>query len=308
MKEKPVVTISLLCSGRSATKKCLESLNTLRERVPSELILVDTGCDEEMRRLLSFYADETVPFVWCDDFAKARNAGLERAQGEWFLYLDDDESFLDTKAIEDFFLSGEYKKFGYAAYTQRNFWDEELESFQDASVVRMYSLEKNGRFQGSIHEHFEPLMEPAKILSSIAEHTGYVRRDSEDIAKHTLRNISLLEKELSKESNNKADRMRLWAHLAQEYFLLKDYKKLSAFCYEILLKSAFWNEENVNRHRGCFYCGGVLAKMRLEDWGAAESLYEKACGDVRNTGYCMARLMTLGIMRHWLSVLRRGGR
>lgn len=292
---KPVLTISLLCSGRDGTKKCLDSLNTLRKRVPSELILVDTGCGEERRRLLSSYGDEIVSFAWCDDFAKARNAGVERARGDWFLYLDDDEYFVDTEAIEEFFLSGEYKDFGYAAYTIRNFFDNELTSFQDASAVRMYSLEKNGRFQGVVHEHFEPLMEPAKILSSIAEHTGYVHANGEDMAKHSLRNIRLLEKELSKENHDDADRMRLWAHLAQEYFLLKDYEKLSAFCREILIKCAAWDEESVNRHRGCFYCGEVLAEMLQGKREAARRAYEKACRDRRNTGYSAARLMALGV-------------
>lgn len=293
--EKPVLTISLLCSGREGTKKCLDSLNALRKRVPSELILVDTGCGEEEKRILSSYGDEIVSSVWCDDFAKARNAGVERARGDWFLYLDDDEYFTDTEAIEEFFLSGEYRNFGYAAYTIRNFFDRELTSFQDTSAVRMYSLEKNGRFQGSIHEHFEPLMEPAKILSSIAEHTGYAYANNEDMAKHSLRNIRLLEKEVSKEINDEADRMRLWAHLAQEYFLLKDYKKLSAFCREILTESAAWDGESVNRHRGCFYCGEVLAEMLQEKKEAARRAYEKACRDSRNTGYTTARLMSLGV-------------
>lgn len=295
MMEKPILTISLLCSGRDGTEKCLESLNTLRKRVPSELILVDTGCGEDIRRILSLYGGAIVHFTWCDDFAKARNVGVERARGEWFLYLDDDEYFVDTEAIEEFFLSGEYRDFGYAAYTIRNFFDRELTSFQDASAVRMYSLEKNGRFQGSIHEHFEPLMEPAKILSSIAEHTGYAYANNEDMVKHSLRNIRLLKKEVSKESNDEADRMRLWAHLAQEYFLLKDYEKLSAFCGEILMKSAAWNGESVNRHRGCFYCGEILAEMLQENEEAAICAYERAYGDRRNTEYCTARLMALGV-------------
>ena len=45
-----------------------------------------------------------VQFTWCDDFSKARNAGLEKARGQWFLYLDDDEWFIDTKEITVHFL------------------------------------------------------------------------------------------------------------------------------------------------------------------------------------------------------------
>ena len=84
---KPVLTISLLCSGRkNTTKKCLDSLKPIMEQVSSELIIVDTGCDEKTRELLSEYTDQVIPFTWCNDFAKARNVGLKAAKGEWFLY------------------------------------------------------------------------------------------------------------------------------------------------------------------------------------------------------------------------------
>lgn len=305
--EKPVLTVSLLCSGRERTKECLESLAVLRKRVSSELILVDTGCDEETRQVLSSYADEIVPFVWCDDFAEARNAGLKRARGEWFLYLDDDECFIDTAAIEEFFLSGEYRNYGYAVYTVRNFYDVEGNVYQDNPVVRMYSLGQKGRFQGIVHEHFEPLMEPAKILSSVAIHTGYIYTDEEDKKKHASRNIRLLEKAVSEENGDHADKMRLWAHLAQEYFMMEDYEKLSAFCEKVLAESAAWQGESVNRHRGCFYCGRILAKMLQGDEEAAERYYESACSDSRNTGYCTARLMALGTELFWEKKVEKAG-
>ena len=117
-----VLTISLLVSGRKETTlRCLDSLHPLMESITSELILVDTGCSSTFLDQLRSYADRIIPFVWCDDFSMARNAGLSQARGEWFLYIDDDEWFEDTGAIETFFTSGEYKEYGYANYVQRNF-------------------------------------------------------------------------------------------------------------------------------------------------------------------------------------------
>ena len=49
------------------------------------------------------YADTMTEFVWCSDFAKARNVNLCQAKGEWYLYLDDDEWFGDTDELIDFF-------------------------------------------------------------------------------------------------------------------------------------------------------------------------------------------------------------
>ena len=48
MNDKSVVlSISILISGREEMRKCLDSLSPLMEKVSCELILVDTGCNEE---------------------------------------------------------------------------------------------------------------------------------------------------------------------------------------------------------------------------------------------------------------------
>ena len=151
MSRQPVLSISLLCSGRAkTTKKCLDSLKTLRERVPSELIIVDTGCDEEMLGLLRTYTDIIIPFEWCNDFSKARNVGMDAAKGEWFMYLDDDEWFLDTDEIEEFFTSGNYKNYYYACYIQRNYMSLNKELVTDSWVSRMVCMKNNPRFVSSI--------------------------------------------------------------------------------------------------------------------------------------------------------------
>ena len=97
--KKPVLSISLLVSnGRTDTiRKCMESLVPLRRAIPSELIVVDTGCTDGSVEIAREYADQVVNFTWCNDFAAARNAGLCKCSGEWFLFLDDDEWFEDDK-------------------------------------------------------------------------------------------------------------------------------------------------------------------------------------------------------------------
>ncbi|MDY3770616.1 MAG: glycosyltransferase, partial [Lachnospiraceae bacterium] len=93
-KENIVLSIAVLASDRRDTiGKCLGSLAAIRKAVPSELIILDTGCSPETRRVLEEYADKIADFTWCNDFSKARNVTLRMAEGEWFLYLDDDEWF-----------------------------------------------------------------------------------------------------------------------------------------------------------------------------------------------------------------------
>ena len=100
MQKKPVLSISLLVSDRPDTiQRCLDSLNTIRENITSELIIVNTSHSENVRAIIEKYTDKIVDFEWCDDFAKARNAGLSLATGEWFLTLDDDEWFVEVQPL-----------------------------------------------------------------------------------------------------------------------------------------------------------------------------------------------------------------
>lgn len=290
MMKKPVLTISMLCSGRAETRKSLESLKKLRERVSCELILVDTGCDKEMRKMLSDYADEVVSFRWCDDFAKARNAGLERANGEWFMFLDDDESFIDTESIETFFLTGDYKNYGSAEYIVRNYSDESRIGYQDSYLGRLTSLEWGVKFSGIIHELFEPTWLPEKLLPSIAEHSGYVYRTPEEKRAHGERNLRLLKKALKEDGES----IRMWMHLAQQYYSMGDYRNLRASCEKALLKFKDGDEMLANRYRGSLYCGLVDACICLGDNKAAKRAYETAVADRRNTDYCLAKLSTFG--------------
>ena len=86
--KKPLLSISLLVSNSIDTiRKCMESIKPLLEAVPSELIVVDGGSRDGAIEIAREYADEIVPFVWCNDFSAARNAGLEKATGEWFFLL-----------------------------------------------------------------------------------------------------------------------------------------------------------------------------------------------------------------------------
>lgn len=140
---KPMLSISLLCCGRKkTTRRCLDSLRRIMEEIPSELIIVDTGCDDETHDILLEYTDQVIPFVWCRDFSKARNVGLKAAKGEWFLYIDDDEWFEDITELVDFFKSGDYRNYAMANYIQRNYADYGEKNYSDAWVSRMAEITK----------------------------------------------------------------------------------------------------------------------------------------------------------------------
>jgi len=217
-----ILTISILISNRPDTvRKCLDSIQPLLQKVPSELILVDTGCGEQVRRIIEEYTDNIVDFEWCRDFAKARNAGLERARGEWFLFMDDDEWFEDVKDIIQFFNSGEYRIYGVGLYTVRDYIRQDGSQYIDSLAARMVRLEPDIRFIYRIHETFSRAPGKAKRIDAFVHHYGYAYRTEEEAREHAARNIGLLQEELAEHPAN----MRYVLQLAQEYNALGEVEK-----------------------------------------------------------------------------------
>jgi glycosyltransferase involved in cell wall biosynthesis len=68
-------------------QRCLESL----EGVYDELIVVDTGSEDQTVEIARHFGARVEHLEWCDDFAAARNYACRFARGEWILMPDGDE-------------------------------------------------------------------------------------------------------------------------------------------------------------------------------------------------------------------------
>lgn len=289
--QRPVLSISLLSSGRKDTIwKCLDSLKMIMEQIPSELVIVDTGCDEETHEKMKEYTNHIIDFNWCNDFSKARNAGLKECSGEWFLYIDDDEWFEDIEKLVEFFKNGEYKNYMCASYIQRNYLDYQGKHYRDAWVSRMIRLDEDTRFESSIHEYLFPVKGKGKRIHSAVKHFGYIFDSVEKKYAHSKRNIVLLLDMIHKERQN----IRWWMQLAQEYRGIRELYKLEETCLEGLSVFKDINENNTNRQRGTLYVGVLLAQMYRQNYNDAICLFKEAVKDSRNTQLCNTRLYALG--------------
>lgn len=264
-KKEMKLSISLMVSNSIDTiRKCMDSLVPVLERIPSELIIVDTGGSDGSIEVAKEYATKIVPFAWCNDFAKARNAGLKEAKGEWFLFLDDDEWFEDVEEIVSFFQKGEYKEYNSASYLIRNYFDKEGSNWEDVRSCRLIRKTPDLQFESPIHEVLVPIFGPEKTLNSYVHHYGYVFDTREERIKHAKRNISILEEVLSRESLD----IRLMVQLAQEYRTIDEYDKSQEISLntikviesmdektEQIIKFAGWSMVNVlfmEREKKCY--------------------------------------------------------
>ncbi len=287
---KPLLTISLLSCGRPDTLwKCLDSLKLITDHIDTEVIIVDTGCPEDIRKKMEEYHYKIIPFTWVNDFSAARNVGLKAAKGEWFLYLDDDEWFVEVQPIIDFFKSGRYKTVENAMYYQRNFTDKRGVYYEDAWVSRMKHITPETHFTSSIHEYMVPTTGGVELLPAAVEHYGYAFDTLEDSRKHSMRNIILLIDMIEKEP----EEIRWPFQLAQEYQAIEEYDKELEICDLGLKLAKNKTDTRTLQFLGFFYVAKASAYLLSQKYDEGLKVAEEAFADKRLFDMQRARLLAI---------------
>ena len=277
---KPVLSISMLASDRLDTlPRCLESLTPIREAVPSELIIVDTSQNPKVHDLVVKYADKVCTFEWCNDFAKARNVGLKMAEGEWFMFIDDDEWFAEPEELVAFFVSGEYKKYGYAQHRIKNFQDPELKIYAYGWVARLTKLWKDTTFHSRVHEYLTPFKGEAKILSATSYHTGYIYKTEEESKAHFERNVTLLKKMEEEEPKE----LRWKIQMLQEYITIDDWQGMANYGKAVF--DSLWSKSgSVNKMQfATIHIAYAIALNKSKQYELVDAVYQKAKDVVKDS-------------------------
>jgi glycosyltransferase involved in cell wall biosynthesis len=83
-------SVSLLMIVRNEERHladCLRNVASLFD----EIVIVDTGSEDDTRRIAGRFTPFVYDFPWCDDFSAARNEALRRSHGDWLFWLDADD-------------------------------------------------------------------------------------------------------------------------------------------------------------------------------------------------------------------------
>ena len=82
--------IALVMIARNEARSIALCLQSVRPWV-DEMIVLDTGSDDDTVSIAESLGAKVHSFIWCHDFAAARNAALELSTADWNLVLDADE-------------------------------------------------------------------------------------------------------------------------------------------------------------------------------------------------------------------------
>lgn len=175
-------------------RRSIESLQNQYD----ELIVVDTGSDDGTSDVVLKLGGTVFHYVWQDDFSAARNFALEKASGDWLIFLDADEYFTDETAgnLRRVLECASPKAEGLLVDMVN--YDVDTGEMQDHFYqVRLLRNQKGLHFEGIIHEFPKNSKGENLALQRVSRdllqiyHTGYRSRLSSEKAR---RNLKLLQK------------------------------------------------------------------------------------------------------------------
>lgn len=199
-RKKLVLSIGMIVKNEEKKlERCLRALQPLRDAIPCELLIADTGSTDGTRAIAERYADTVLDIEWTNDFSAARNAVMDIARGVWYLSVDADEYLDDATELAQFLAGPRAKKTDIAtvvisSYTQ-NDPDGDASLF---SAVRLLRMALGLRYEGKIHERWNITtdMKWHHLSHTLFHHDGYFYRTEQEHINKAQRNLALLKEEL----------------------------------------------------------------------------------------------------------------
>lgn len=214
---------------------CLKSIQPLLDAVESELIIIDTGSEDDTVEIARKYTDKVYFHEWYHDFSGMRNKTISYATGEWIFILDADEVLQETQPIIDFLQAPKNKKTGGVAFACKSITNENnLADYSITLTIRLFKNDGYFHYAGVVHN--QPVFKGKVIeIETSLLHYGYMATDKDLMEKKFLRTNVLLKNELEKDPEN----TYYWFQLSVSYGMHNDIEKAIEYiqtAYDIFIK------------------------------------------------------------------------
>ena len=229
----PNIKISACVIVKNEEKNILSWLKNV-SAFADEIIINDTGSTDNTKAIITEFSEKNpaIPMIllesdWQENFSLAKNQCLAEAAGDWIVFTDADEVFVNPELVR-----------GYLSYCHRGkslqailVPMENIDIDNDNKVINCFNSLRIFRnllglhYEGRIHENIViGETDLADINTQIADkcllinHTGYSSNISREKAQ---RNISLLLKDIQ----DGQDIRKIYRYLAECYYMLNDYQR-----------------------------------------------------------------------------------
>lgn len=144
---------------------CLESLSFC-----GEILVIDDNSDDRTEEIAKSLNAKVIKHDLNNNFSAQRNFGLEKAKGEWILFVDADER-INTQLIKEIInviSSNSYK--GYFIKRDDTIWGRKLK-YGETGGIKFIRLAKKGSgiWEGKVHEEWK-INGRIGILSNSLDH------------------------------------------------------------------------------------------------------------------------------------------
>ncbi|GMK42822.1 hypothetical protein PCCS19_58820 [Paenibacillus sp. CCS19] len=207
--------ISLCMIVRDDEQGLARCLRSAQGVVDEAIVVVDASSADGTAGVARRYGAKVIERAWTGDFAAARNAGLDEAQGEWVLILDADEELSQGTAagLRSLALHGQSVA-GWLLPVWNMLGADEEDGVTINPVLRLFRNDRKHRFEGRIHEQIALSILRANpnarlaLGDAVIRHYGY--RPSVVAEKDKIRrNMRLLLQAVEEEPDNPFHRYNL---------------------------------------------------------------------------------------------------
>lgn len=254
------ITQCLIAKNEEANiEHCLSHLKT----VVDEQIVIDTGSTDRTVELAEIMGAKVFHFDWINDFSAARNFALDKAKGDWIIFLDCDEYFSEDSVP---LIRKCIKKFGRQKEIEgltTNFINiksngEIISAVKNVSA-RIFKRKSYLRYKNKIHEVLVNVNKTDDniVRADISDllkiyHTGYDKTIVNEKNKNE-RNFQLLERELK---NNPKD-IKINYYMSRQMNIEGKYEK----AIEYGLKAISYIDDFYEFDYYCTIYSGIMINM-----------------------------------------------
>ena len=182
--------------------RCLDKLKPLVDQGLAELIIVDTGSEDNSVNIAKQYTDRVYFHKWNKNFSEMRNISISYAKGEWLLLIDADERLDDLKELIKLLESNELDNYNTVFFKVKNLYNISDET-NYALILSPRMFKNDGKFKYTGAVHNQPDFKgPVLSLEIYITHFGYIIGDKKLMKTKFERTSEILKSELKKSPEN----------------------------------------------------------------------------------------------------------